>query len=79
MVTFPIPEGFPVPEEGTPVEITATVRSMDGMLELVAIDGIPLEGSETPEEESAEPPTEDFGSAFDRRMQEAPAEPPPFA
>jgi hypothetical protein len=48
------------------------------MVELVAIDGVPLGGGMEEPEEAEEAP-EEFGAAFDRRMSEAPPETPPFA
>jgi hypothetical protein len=66
---FPIPEGFNPPSESGSFEVLATVEVSDGMLSLLAIDGIPVSGESNSEEVSPEyeeatsPDTGDFQKA----------------
>lgn len=71
-MTFPIPEGFDLPEgsESGSFEVLATLEVEGESLKLVAIDGVPVSGGEAaPEEEDSEyaeatsPDTGDFQKA----------------
>lgn len=71
-MTFPIPEGFDLPEgsESGSFEVLATLEVEGESLKLVAIDGVPVSGGESAsEEEDAEyaeatsPDTGDFQKA----------------
>jgi hypothetical protein len=56
-ISFPIPEGMVPPEgseEGATFDALATVKLGKDSLTLVAIDGLPVSGSETPEVEVAD-------------------------
>jgi hypothetical protein len=73
---FPMPEGFTLPEGGDTgaFEVLATLEVEGDQLRLVAIDGIPVGGSEMEPEEEAEyaeatdPDTGDFQKAMTMGM-----------
>ena len=65
MIMIPIPKGFDMAEhkEGETFDITATVHITPGGFEVEAIDGMPVEMNEGPEEEAAETELDEDGLA----------------
>jgi hypothetical protein len=57
MPTFPIPDGFQLPEgkkEGETFDFVGTAKVQDGQIVMSAFEGMTIEGYEEPEEEDDE-------------------------
>ncbi len=72
MILIPIPKGFDMSahKEGETFEVTATVHMTPKGLEVEAIEGMPVEKDESPEEEAKETDMDEEG--LDRAMGRAP-------
>lgn len=78
MISFPIPEGFQVPEgvqDGQEFDAVGTFVASNGSLSIKAVDDMPLKGEspESPEKEQSEQGSpieenENFMSAVEKRM-----------
>jgi len=67
---IPIPKGLELPEvpAGETIQLTVTFAVEEGMLEIVEIEGIPVEEMEETEQPEAPAGNEDFVSAVNRQL-----------
>lgn len=70
MIMIPLPKGFDTSahKEGETFDITASVTMTKDGLEVEAIEGMPVEKDQSPEEEMAEGETEMDGAGLDKAL-----------
>ncbi len=68
MIMIPLPKGLDLSahKEGETFDVVASVTMTKGGLEVEAIEGVPVEPNQSPDEEMAE--TEMDGAGFDKVM-----------
>lgn len=67
---IPIPKGLELPEvpAGETIQLTVTFAVEEGMLEILEIEGIPVEEMEEMEQPESPAENEDFVSAVNRQL-----------